>query len=204
MRFVWRTNRRVQMLEHDERIDIASCWMLERFGNNAYDGEPKFPPEAHSAFVCGNNQVELHGAEACCQRNFLRVPAHGGGDTQPTCSGADDIAAIADVATWPRLIRLEVVGADQLTVRPITDEGSRRNLHPGMMRLLFGDFRRVGIRFPCAEHRFKNSPDLRPVGSAGFSDRNAHWLIIVAQRSSQLASRHKRSPEIEACTLPCG
>src|SRR5580765_876020 len=82
----------VQMLEHDERIDIASRWMVERFGNNANDGEPKLPPDAHSAFVCGNNQIELHGAEACCQRNVLRLPAHGGGDTQPTCSRADDIA----------------------------------------------------------------------------------------------------------------
>src|SRR5688572_7784290 len=83
--------------KHHQGIDIAESRMVECAGQSAHDLEAEALPEADSALIGADNEVELHRAEALCPREIERVEAHGARDAAAGCGGGGHIATIGDV-----------------------------------------------------------------------------------------------------------
>ena len=71
----------VKCLVHDMGADVAPCSVVEGLRYRANDGETQPLPKAYCTFICGYDQVELHGAKAQQFGDSLRVFAHLFGDS---------------------------------------------------------------------------------------------------------------------------
>jgi hypothetical protein len=66
---------------HHKGVDVAQGGMQEGSRETAYDFEVESLPEADGPFVCTDDEIELHGAEAPAGGMFDRMSAHGAGYT---------------------------------------------------------------------------------------------------------------------------
>ena len=95
---------------HDVGIDQAQCLMPKGFGYGSYDREAHFLPERDSAFVCGDDEVELHGEKTevsgGLQGVFTELPP----DSFSAFLASHHVAGIADMGSETWLICLDIVG----------------------------------------------------------------------------------------------
>ena len=83
----------------------------------ADDCEAELLPEAYSAFVGADHEIELHGAIAAFFGVFERMGAHGARDAAAGGARSGDVAAVRDVGAAALLIGAEEIGAyDQAIV----------------------------------------------------------------------------------------
>ena len=103
--------RGCERLEHDQCIDEPKALMAESARKPADHGEAVLLPKANGSFVCGDDEIELHGAKAHGDRLRLRVLAHCRGDALAPGFGSHDVAAVADVRTQAGMIGLDEICA---------------------------------------------------------------------------------------------
>jgi hypothetical protein len=138
--------------------------MSECLGECANQFDSMVCPQPYSAFVGGDHEIVLHCPKSKRQRFGLRMVAHSG--CYALVSGAlrNNVTAVADMCPEGGLIRLDVVGAENviaLTDRDISCAGRR---HPNRERIFLGDILLIGVGFSSPKHRFDDAPDIIPIG----------------------------------------
>ena len=113
---------------------LKSRWEL------AHDLKAEALPQLHSAHVRTDDEVELHRPEATASCLFLRVDAHGPGDTTAHSMSRSNVRAVADVRTTAALIRTKVVGTENVSAF-LRDEDTIADRKPVRGRLVTCDIR---------------------------------------------------------------
>ncbi len=112
--------------------------MKEGIGNGSNELETQLLPQPCRADVGFNNEVELHRLEAQLSCSDLRMFTHRRCEaTSPRLAG-HHVSAIADMASGPRMILLDVVRTKDLA-GVFRDERLDWHVHPLAEGLLLGD-----------------------------------------------------------------
>src|ERR1700704_6226471 len=112
----------------------------------------------HGRFICRNDKVKLHGAEAEPARFVQTMFAHGATDAETPRASCDDEARIRNMRaqTWP--IRSQEITADNFPIL-LGHAGLRVLSKPVDQRFFARSARIKHIRVPSRDDLMKNTPD---------------------------------------------
>jgi len=170
--------------------------MLEGARQAANNFKTEIGPEFHSTFVCADDKIELHGAEAAPPRVFERMKAHSACNATALRGGRSDIAAVCNVRASSLLVCLQEICTQHGAVLFPYERFFSRG-EPVFERLLSAHIARKCVRIAAPDHWLEDFPDCVAIAALGGTNRHALTSTQQVFQSQLRPKSERRAP------LPC-